>query len=31
MELNRARSLVDAERTHVQQLLADLGAVRPDR
>ena len=23
MELDRARSLVDAERTHVQQLLAD--------
>jgi DnaK suppressor protein len=30
MELNRARSLVDAERTHVQQLLADLGAARTD-
>jgi DnaK suppressor protein len=30
MELERARSLVDAERTHVQQLLADLGAARTD-
>ena len=27
---NRARSLVDAERTHVQQLLADIGAARTD-
>jgi DnaK suppressor protein len=30
MELERARSLVDAERAHVQQLLADLGAARTD-
>jgi DnaK suppressor protein len=30
MELERARSLVDAERTHVQQLLADIGAARTD-
>jgi DnaK suppressor protein len=30
MELNRARSLVEAERTQVQQLLADLGAARTD-
>jgi DnaK suppressor protein len=30
MELERARSLVDAERTHVQQLLVDLGAARTD-
>lgn len=28
MELDRARSLLDAERTRVQQLLADLGAAQ---
>ena len=30
MELERARSLLDAERTRVQQLLADLGTDRTD-
>ena len=30
MELERARSLVDAERAQVQQLLADLGKARTD-
>ena len=30
MELEQARSLLDAERAQVQQLLADLGTVRTD-
>jgi hypothetical protein len=30
MELERARSLLDAERTQVQQLLAELGTDRTD-
>jgi DnaK suppressor protein len=30
MEPERARSLLSAERTHVQQLLADLGTARAD-
>jgi DnaK suppressor protein len=30
MELERARSLLDAERARVQQLLADLGTARAD-
>ena len=30
MELERARSLLDAERARVQQLLADLGTDRTD-
>jgi DnaK suppressor protein len=30
MELEQARSLLDAERTQVQQLLADLGTARTD-